>query len=317
MSSKARKEYLARIHRAQDFIERNLRSDLTLEAVAKVACFSPYHFHKIFGVVTGESLYQYILRLRLEFSAAQICRDGDLSITETALYNGFSSSATFARAFKHHFGMSASEFRKKCKEKNKNRKMNPKNREENSDEASYFLSMFNQTHKEKKQMKTVKPQEIRVRQIPTKKFAYLRHTGPYAGDVNLFQNLFEKMMTWAAPRNLFNPPESELISMYHDDPGITAESKLRLSFGITVPPETEITAPMTEMEIPAGSWACAKFRMGIDGYEGAWHYLMGEWLPESGYQCADTPCYEVALNNPEEDPEGLHDIEIRIPVKPL
>jgi len=44
---------------------------------------------------------------------------------------------------------------------------------------------------------------------------------------------------------------------------------------------------------------------------------MGEWLPESGYQCADTPCYEVALNNPEEDPEGLHDIEIRIPVKPL
>ena len=44
---------------------------------------------------------------------------------------------------------------------------------------------------------------------------------------------------------------------------------------------------------------------------------MGQWLPESGYQAADAPCFEVYLNEPEQHPEGKHIVDIYEPVKPL
>ena len=105
MSEGHRNEYLSRIHRAQDFIEKNLAQKLTLEEIAHAASFSPYHFHRIFSAITGETLYQFILRLRLEKAAGLLCQDVDRPVTDIALDVGFGSSATFARAFLAAFGM--------------------------------------------------------------------------------------------------------------------------------------------------------------------------------------------------------------------
>ncbi|MBN2395127.1 MAG: GyrI-like domain-containing protein [Candidatus Atribacteria bacterium] len=49
----------------------------------------------------------------------------------------------------------------------------------------------------------------------------------------------------------------------------------------------------------------------------AWNAVFGGWLPESGYQPDDGPCYEFYHNNPEEHTEHKHIIDICVPVKPL
>lgn len=67
-----RREYAARIHRAQDFIEKNLGSSLQLEAIAGAAHFSPFHFHRLYTAMTGETLYQFIQRIRLERAASRL-----------------------------------------------------------------------------------------------------------------------------------------------------------------------------------------------------------------------------------------------------
>jgi AraC family transcriptional regulator len=65
-----RQQYLARVNRAMDHIEAHLGDDPSLAEIARVAAFSPFHFHRIFGALMGETLTQFIARLRLERAAS-------------------------------------------------------------------------------------------------------------------------------------------------------------------------------------------------------------------------------------------------------
>jgi AraC family transcriptional regulator len=76
-----------------------------------VAAFSPFHFHRVFRAITGETLFGFIHRLRIEKAAGALLNHPDQSVLEIALDHGFASAATFARAFKLRFGMSATEWR--------------------------------------------------------------------------------------------------------------------------------------------------------------------------------------------------------------
>src|SRR5215467_6244799 len=105
----ANSEYARRINRVIDYIRDNLDCTVTLEELAKVACFSEFHFHRIFSAVSGETLNNFTNRLRLE-KAARLLRYSDRSLTDIALDCGFSSSATFSRAFRSGYDTSPSQF---------------------------------------------------------------------------------------------------------------------------------------------------------------------------------------------------------------
>src|SRR6476619_5372019 len=90
--------YVERINRVIDHLRGNLDRPVKLEELAKVACFSEFHFHRIFGAVAGETVNNFTNRLRLE-KAARLLRYTERKLTDIALECGFSSSATFSRAF--------------------------------------------------------------------------------------------------------------------------------------------------------------------------------------------------------------------------
>lgn len=113
-----RESYTSRINRVIDYIESHIFSDLSLEDLADVAHFSPFHFHRIFRAMVGESLNGFIQRVRIEKAAAKLIADPRKSITGIAFECGFSSSSAFARAFKDVFQMSASQWRTKQQGKN-------------------------------------------------------------------------------------------------------------------------------------------------------------------------------------------------------
>src|SRR5436305_188409 len=121
-SEVTRREYARRMNRVVDYIEEHLAEALDLQRLADVACFSPYHFHRLFHAWMGETLQAFVHRLRLERAAQLLVFDGLRSISEIALECGFSSAGTFARAFKAGFGVTASEWRKRkiCQANRKN-----------------------------------------------------------------------------------------------------------------------------------------------------------------------------------------------------
>jgi AraC family transcriptional regulator len=90
-------DHLNRINRAVNYIHENPSQDLSLERLARIANYSPFHFEKLFAAIIGETPKQYILRIRLETAAHALVMFVHRSITDIALDSGFSSSATFSR----------------------------------------------------------------------------------------------------------------------------------------------------------------------------------------------------------------------------
>ena len=107
----SRREYERRINRVIDYVQAHLADELTLERLALVAAFSPFHFHRVFAAITGETVSDFIRRVRLERAAGALISLPETSILDIAFRYGFSSAATFARAFRAHFGMSATHWR--------------------------------------------------------------------------------------------------------------------------------------------------------------------------------------------------------------
>jgi len=104
-------DYSSRINRVLDFMDANLDRPLTLEDLAAQACFSPYHFLRIFMTQTGETPFGLLQRLRLEKAANLLTARPDLKILDLALQCGFTNAPAFSRAFKAHFGETPSRWR--------------------------------------------------------------------------------------------------------------------------------------------------------------------------------------------------------------
>ena len=155
---------------------------------------------------------------------------------------------------------------------------------------------------------------VEVKDLPKMTIAYVRHVGPYKGDEELFERLFNELFAWAGPRELLNQPELKTVSIYHDDPEVTDAQNLRLSVGLPVPENTKVDGKIGKMNIDPGKYVVARFELGTQDYEKAWSWLFGDWFPASGFQPDDGPCMEMCSDK---TAGGKHVVDICVPVKPM
>ena len=155
---------------------------------------------------------------------------------------------------------------------------------------------------------------VEVKELPKTTVAYVRHTGPYAGNEQLFEKLYGDLFAWAGPRELASQPGLKTYNIYHDDPEVTDEEKLRLSVGLSVPPDTKVDGQIGKLDLDGGKYVVARFELGPLDYSKAWGWLFGEWFPASGFQPADGLCFEMCGEKTDKD---LHVVDICVPVKPM
>jgi len=117
--------------------------------------------------------------------------------------------------------------------------------------------------------------------------AYVRYIGPCAGDEKLFETLFNKLCSWAGPRGFLEKKSASSLIIYHDNPEVTEEEKLRLSVCITVPQGTRVDGDIGKMIVPAGGYAVAHFELDSTECAQSWNWLYDVCLPESGYIAND------------------------------
>lgn len=94
-----------------DFIENNLKSDITLSELSTSAGYSKYHFSRIFKSLTGLSVMEYVNRRKLIHSSFEISKGA--KVIDIALSYGFDTGTGFYKAFKKEFGCSPTDFIKK------------------------------------------------------------------------------------------------------------------------------------------------------------------------------------------------------------
>jgi len=297
-----RQEYVGRVNRVIDHIRANLTGDLCLETLAQIANFSPYHFHRVFKSIAGETLNDYIRRFRVQRAASQLIHNPTLTITEVAVGCGYSSPSAFAREFRRHFGVSASQFR------SGGHGSLVRFRKELEERGAEFTNPS-----EIRSMWTDMVFRVEVRELPGLHVAYVRHVGRY----NEIGKAFRRLMRWAGPRRLLRFPETKILAIYHDNPDVTPVDKLRADACITVPEGTKTKRDIGTMNVPGGLFAVAYVEIDPTQYGEAWDRLIGEWMPQSGYQPDERMCYELYLNNPDKHPEHKHIVEICEPIRAL
>jgi AraC family transcriptional regulator len=320
MDARISPEYRARLNRVLDHIDAHLGEELSVASLAEVACFSPFHFHRMFSAVLGEPVGRYVQRLRLEHAAVWLATRPGASVTEIALEAGFGSSATFARAFREQFGVTATAWRTRSGRMPGNIDSNPGKAQRNAGQDFFAVSPYVEGNALKWRLEMKKDTAIKadvdVRDLAPRPVAYLRRVGPYQGDGALFGRLWNSLLQWAVPRGLFRPPETEMLCVYHDDPGITEAARLRLSVCITVPATTQPDGAIGRMTVAGGRYAVARFRLANDEYGAAWEAMYGGWLPQSGYQPDDRPAFEAYPGGGPDEP-GRQVVDVYVPVRPL
>jgi AraC family transcriptional regulator len=297
-------EYTTRMHRVLDHIDAHLDQPLSLEALAGVAHFSAFHFHRLFSAWMGETLGDYLRRRRLEVAAMRLVGQPRLAVTRVALGVGFGSSEAFARAFKARFGLSPTSWRQV--EQRKRGQANRKNDQAIETRPADHEPMDNTTT-----IPAVSKVTIIERQPTT--VAYLRHVGPYGQPLSDF---WEKTAyPWLATNGLLNRPRYG-ISL--DDPGITAPEKLRYDAAVEVAADFAGAGPYQKTTIPGGKYAAGSFQGTVAEIGPAWDAMMRDWLPRSGMQIDARPIFEYYPTDSTYDPaSGVFSCDLCIPVTPL
>ena len=296
--TRANSEYTQRIDRVIDYLRANLDRQVKLDELAKVACFSEFHFHRIFGAVTGETLNNFTNRLRLE-KAARLLRYSEQSLTDIALDCGFSSSATFSRAFRSGYDTSPRQFRKSGEIKKS------KICKELFSAHEYLLPM---SVEEKRAAFPVSLIDIPERQV-----AYIRVTNAFEMDRVLAA--LRTMIEWAKSQGIFS--QGTLFGMSVDDPHVTPKHLYRyeVCFASSLP--FKCAEGISKLKMPAMRYASTRVSGDIRKVSTATNYLFRGWLINSDYEPEHAPGLEVFLDKENAMDWSHFELELCVPVRKL
>lgn len=297
--------YINRINKVVEYIDNHLEAELSLEKLSEIACFSSFHFHRIFSALLSETPNNYIVRRRIERIAGHLLHKGNTdSLGNLANQYGFKSIHSFSRTFRNFYGISATEFKKRGQ--NEFSKIGQKQSKNGTTEVvfeKYFYTINNL--KIWLQMKT----KVEVKVMPELQLAHVRHQGAYSE----IGKAFEKILKWAGPRGLLNFPETKTVGIYYDSPRVTDQSKMQSSACITIEDDVALSDIVGKITIPEGKFAVGRFELKMNEYEKAWN-SMYLWVPDNDFELRDGYYHEIYHNDANDHPEGKFIVDICIPV---
>ncbi|HZF71130.1 AraC family transcriptional regulator [Sulfuricurvum sp.] len=279
MKDSTQKTYFQSVYRSVKHIEEHSDENLSLDELAKIAGFSKYHFHRIFKSIVGESVGDYIRRVRLQKTTIKF--KTDRNITSIAMESGYETSAAFSKVFKEHFGQTPSEFSRSAKQIN----------------SAVILS----------------PRFVEIEPFDV---LYVRRMGPYyiacneAWDVLL---AFAKEQKKQYKKNLLMK-ETIALGIGHDNPNVTSPDKLRCDACISYNDKSVIpSGEVMSKTIDGGKYAVFLHKGAYEEMRETYR-LIGDWIVKSGAMVRGGPMFRYLNRAPRRTkPENLR-TEIYIPI---
>ena len=275
-------DYAIRLERVFKWLADHLDDTVDLARLADVACLSPYHFHRIYHSMQGETVTDTVRRLRLHRAAVELIT-GELPVQRVARRAGYGSQEAFTRAFKAAYG---------------------------APPARYRASFAPIPIKPEDVMETTMEYQASIRQSGPIRVAALAHRGAYMK----IGSTFERLAAMAAGLNLFGPA-TRSFGIYYDDASATPPEALRADACITVPEGWTPSGELELREIRGGRYAVTLYVGPYAELERPYKWLYGTWLVQSGEEPADAPCIEEYLNDARMVPPTELKTEIWLPLR--
>jgi AraC family transcriptional regulator len=307
MKPETRSFYHQAVRRTVERIIESLDDALDLQCLARAGALSPFHFHRVFRGMVGETPLELHRRLRLERAAWNLI-DSDTSVTSIAFGAGYDTHEAFTRTFRERYGCSPTDFRRRARQPRADCARPPQieiaarsaihfRAEGAAAISSYFIEGDH-------------PMHVDITDMPELRIATLRHIGPY----NRISEAFARLGDIVRPAGLIGS-ETMMLAIYHDDPETTAQQDLRSDAAITVPADATIPEGLEEQRIHAGRYARTTHLGPYEHLADTWERFMGEWLPRSGNRFGQGVSFEVYRNTPGQVPPEELRTDIYIPLE--
>jgi len=285
-------DYRDRFRRVLAHIDAHLDDDLSLEALARVAAFSRFHFQRQFSALFGVSAHRYVQLVRMRRASYQLVREDDARILDVALDCGYQSHEAFSRAFKRVFGQTPSEFRGAP-------------RWLSWHAIHQRLTTLRSTH----MATTFTAADVELVDFPETRVAVVEHRGDPARVMGSVQRL----VAWRRARGL-SPDRSATFNIHYTDLHRTAPGAFRLDLAVATDQAIGADDDVVEKTIPGGR--CARLRVlgGDDAMEAGYRFLYGDWLPASGHEPRDFPPFVQRVSFPPTVPAHEAVLDLFIPL---
>lgn len=269
--------YRERVLRAVVEIEKDPGRTPALDALAREACFSAFHFHRVFSAIVGEGPAEYARRLSLERAAHELSASND-SVSAIARRAGYARQESFTRAFMARYGATPSAFRAARAE---SRKPAP----------------------------TDATRVGRVETFPSLRVAFIRHVGPY----EQAPAQFERLQRWAGARRE-GREEALLLGIAHDNPAVTPASQLRFDCCIAIADDVRRGEDDIGIQTVLGARYAASVHHGnFATLMQTYAWLARDFLPRQQLTMRGAPAVEIYLTPPDvEATDGM--TEVLLPV---
>jgi len=252
--------YLARAVDADD-------ADVSLDALARVAGMSKFHFHRQFAAITGIPVARLVAIWRLKRASLQLAFTPAARVGDVAYDAGYGSPEAFARAFKDVQGQSPSEFRREP----------AWDRWAAAFHTSYAMQEVSMTGV-----------EVQVVQFPETLVAVLEHRGAPA---TLMASV-ARFIEWRKARGASPARTSQTYGVAFDDPDAVSPADFRFDIcgSIAAPVATNPWGVVTKT-IAGGPCAMTTHRGSTDAIGPTVMRLYRDWLPTSGRTLRDAPLF--------------------------
>ncbi|QPC99316.1 AraC family transcriptional regulator [Qipengyuania soli] len=292
MNATAADNYRKRMARVLDHIDRHPDGDLRLEALAGVAAFSKFHFHRQFGANFGISVQRYVNLSRMKRAAFALACRPELPVIEIALAAGFQSPDSFAKAFRGEFGVSPSAFRKA------------------PDWAAWQTAITPYDNARKHIMASnFQPGDVEIVDFAETPIIVLSHRG----DPAIVQPSIARFIDWRKA-NRVGPQVARTFNMFYGGRDVAPED-FRIDLACEAVRGLEPGEGMERSAIAGGRCARLKLTGVNDELEVPATWLYRDWLPQSGETLRDFPLFCERSNFGPGMPESEMVTELYLPLE--
>lgn len=278
--------YYINLQKAIDYIESHLENDVELEEIARAAGYSVPHFYRVFGAIVGCSVKEYVRRRKLSNAMFYIVTT-KRSITDIAFEQGFESHEAFTRAFKLAYGAPPSSFRRALTEPNLFERVN-------------LLSINNEGGVIILKPEIICKEEKLLLGIARKinQSENIKH-GLLAKVKNEFTEMAEHI------ENRVNTGLYYAVYDYRPEDIAKEDDEINYTYFYCaeVSEYGNIPDGMMKKVIPQAKYAVFSYDTKNNTLNGeklgqpVYDYIDGSWLPNSGFELAETSDYEVIDGN--------------------
>ena len=273
--------YTERLDRVAAYIEAHLAENFDLMTLADVAHLSPYHFHRIYHAISGETVAATVKRLRLHRAAGYLVQTS-MSIAQIAKHTGHGSVQAFTRVFKTEYGLPPAHYR----------------------EVGSHTRFQTTTNLE------CLNHEVRLLEVKP----MVGVSSPHGGSYLMIGRAFNKLYRWAQARDTLKHITG-VVGIYDDDPFAIPEKQLRSRACLMFETNVKLEPPFSKVEIQGGLCAVLRHQGPYADMRLAYQWLYGQWLPQSGRQVANAPVFEVYLNHPRDTAPADLLVDIYLPLE--